>query len=399
MDRSFARAIEFAADLIRIPSVSGSEGAVAERVLEELRELGFDEAWIDEVGNVIGRISGTAGGPTVMLSSHLDVVDAGDAAGWEFDPYGGIVADGYLHGRGAMDIKGPLAIQTYAAARFVDERPEGDVVVAHTVFEERGGWGMQHLLEAREVRPDVVIIGESTSGDICIGHRGRAEIMVEVGGMAGHASAPERAVNPLYSIGSVLDAIRSFVDGLDVDPVLGAATIAPTEVRTFPASRNVIPDQAIITVDWRVLPGWTAERATAALDAFLRENARLEDGCSLTVQMSAERQRSFTGQSHDSQLFSPGFLLPVDHPVAVAGARAAEPYLGRRPEIRPWAFATDGGHTCGIHGIPTIGFAPGQEHFAHTNRERLDLAEAERIFAAYPPVISAVQHGASQSGA
>ncbi|HWV58018.1 MAG TPA: M20/M25/M40 family metallo-hydrolase [Longimicrobiales bacterium] len=393
MDRSFSRAVEFAGDLIRIPSVSGSEEEVAHRVLRELRELGFDDAWIDEVGNVIGRVAGTGGGPTVMLSSHLDIVDAGDAAGWEYDPFGGVVADGFLHGRGAMDIKGPLAIQTYAAAAFLDQRPVGDVIVAHTVYEERGGWGMQHLLEKGDVRPDAVIIGESTGGDICTGHRGRAELMVEISGVAGHASAPDRARNPLYCMGSVLEAIRRFGEllGNDRDPELGVATAAPTEVRTLPASRNVIPDQAIITIDWRVLPGWTADRTISALESFLRDHARLDEGCTLSVRMSTENQRSYTGLERESEMFSPGFLLPQDHPVPQAAAAAAEPFLGRRPHIRPWAFATDGGHTCGIHGIPTIGFAPGEERHAHTNRERLDLADASRVFAAYPSVIASVQ--------
>ncbi|HSH44406.1 MAG TPA: M20/M25/M40 family metallo-hydrolase, partial [Longimicrobiales bacterium] len=141
---TFDAAIGFAADLIRIPSPPGGEEAVAARVLEEYRRLAFDDAWTDEVGNAIGLIRGRGEAPAVMLSSHLDVVDPGDPGDWEHPPYAGVVADGYLHGRGAMDIKGPLAIQTYAAARVAGdgERPPGDVIVAHTVLEERGGWGM-----------------------------------------------------------------------------------------------------------------------------------------------------------------------------------------------------------------------------------------------------------------
>lgn len=391
MAGTFDAAIRFASDLIRIPSLSGAEGEVAARVLAELQRLGFDEAWIDEVGNVVGRVAGTGGGPTVMLSSHLDIVDVGDPAGWEYEPFGGVVADGFLHGRGAMDIKGPLAIQTYAAAELLRDRPVGDVVVAHTVYEERGGWGMQHLLQSGAVRPDAVIIGESTGGDVCIGHRGRAELTVELTGVAGHASAPDRAVNPLYSLGSVLSAIEEFASSLDSDPVLGRSTIAPTVVQTLPASRNVIPDLVRITLDWRVLPDVTEERAVRTIDSFLRERARLADGCTLAVRPVRQEQHSYTGLVHEQSLFSPGFLLSPDHPVARAAAAAAAPVLGRTPAIRPWAFATDGGHTCGVFGIPTIGFAPGEERFAHTNRERLGLGEAEAVFRAYPAVIRAIQ--------
>ncbi len=143
---SFEEAVEFAADLIRIPGPPGGEERVARRVVEEMRRLGYDRAWTDAAGNAIGVIRGRRESAPVMLSCHLDVVDPGDRAGWQHDPYGGVVADGWLHGRGAMDIKGPLALQTYAAARFVEDRPAGDLVVAHTVLEERGGWGMDHLL-------------------------------------------------------------------------------------------------------------------------------------------------------------------------------------------------------------------------------------------------------------
>ncbi|MFL5541394.1 MAG: YgeY family selenium metabolism-linked hydrolase, partial [Longimicrobiaceae bacterium] len=85
-DLSFERAIGFAADLIRIPSLSGEEGAVAERIAVELRALGFDEVRFDHAGNVIGRVAGTGASLPLMLSSHMDVVEAGDPGSWEHDP-------------------------------------------------------------------------------------------------------------------------------------------------------------------------------------------------------------------------------------------------------------------------------------------------------------------------
>jgi cobalt-zinc-cadmium efflux system outer membrane protein len=78
-DLSFEQAIRFAADIIRIPSLPGEEGAVARRIVEEMRALGFDEARTDRAGNVVGRIIGTDGAPAILLSSHMDVVDVGDA--------------------------------------------------------------------------------------------------------------------------------------------------------------------------------------------------------------------------------------------------------------------------------------------------------------------------------
>lgn len=391
-DLSFDAALRFAAELIRIPSPPGGEEAVARRVVAELERLGYEEAWTDEVGNAIGVIRG-GGAPPVMLSSHLDVVDAGAEESWEHPPYGGVVADGYLHGRGAMDIKGPLAIQTYAAARFAAEHgdPPGDVVVAHTVFEERGGWGMAHLLAESGLVPGVVVLGEATDGDICVGHRGRAEVLVEIRGVAGHASAPERARNALDGVGGVLEAVAEFAAArlTEENPVLGRSTIAATDVVAAPASRNVIPDRAVVVLDWRVLPGPDADTALASLRSFLTDRLALP-GLEWSVGYATEEQRSWTGLTSVQTLFGGGFLLDPEHPAARAAADAVAEATGRRPSVRPWAFATDGRHTMGEHGIPTLGYAPGEERHAHTNRERLGLEAARQAYDAYPALIGAL---------
>lgn len=392
-DLSFAAALEFARELIRIPSPPGGEGEVGDRLLRELERLAFDRAWRDEVGNVMGVIEGRGEAEPVMLSCHLDIVDPGDPNAWEHPPYSADLADGYLHGRGAMDIKGPLALQTYAAAHFVGDRPPGDVIVAHTVLEERGGWGMEHLLESGAVKPGAAIVGESTHGDVTIGHRGRAEIVVSIHGLAGHASAPDRAANALDALPAVLDAVREFAaERLDAeDPVLGRASLVATQVDVLPASRNVIPDLVRVYLDWRILPGYTPASAADAVRGFMEERVRLgDDRLRIDVECATERQHTCTGLEEDRQLFTPGFLIPRDHAVATAAAAAIARATGHAPAIRPWAFATDGGHICGVHGIPTIGYAPGEERHAHTNTERLSLAAAEEAYSVYPKLIRAL---------
>ena len=167
-------------------------------------------------------------------------------------PFAGEVAGGFLHGRGAMDIKGPSPSRPAAA---LAGRAPGDVIVAHTVLEERGGLGMRHLLESGGVRPDAVVIGEATHGDICIGHRGRAEVEVIIHGLAGHASAPSRALNALALLPAVLEGCWELRGDQPSDPVLGVATVTPTSVEVLPESRNVIPDQVTVVLDWRILPG------------------------------------------------------------------------------------------------------------------------------------------------
>ena len=388
----FENALAFAQELIRIPSPPGAEGDVAERVRQEMELLGLEDVRVDPFGNVIGVVRGTGGGPAVMLNSHLDVVAEGDPATWEHPPFSGAVADGFLHGRGAMDIKGPLAIQTYAAAA-LRGRASGDVIVAHTVFEERGGLGMRRLLDAG-LRPDAVILGEATHCDVCVGHRGRAEIRIRIHGIAGHASAPERARNALDLLPAVLNCVRGVAAEQPEDPVLGRASLVATGVSVLPESPNVIPDLVDVVLDWRILPQQSRGSLLGRIeDALARDLGTLPEGYSVTTSFSQEHQRTFTGVEELRELFTPGFLMATGDPIVEAASRA----VGRRDgspapaHVRPWAFATDGGWSSGVHGIPTLGFAPGEERYAHTNRERLDLAEASWAFERYPRLVVAVQ--------
>lgn len=410
MTPSFDAAVAFAQDLVRLPSLPGEEEDVARRVLQEMEALGYDEAYMDALGSVVGVLRGGAG-PSVMLSCHLDMVAAGDEAEWEHPPFDGVIKDGFLHGRGAMDIKGPLALQTHAAAA-LKGKTEGDVIVAHTVFEERGGWGMDHLTRPDGgLSPAAVIIGESTDGDIAIGHRGRAEVEIVARGLAAHASAPERARNALDLLPAILAGVGDLAANQESVGVLGSASVIATDVSAAPASRNVVPDEALVVLDWRILPSDTEKsllaRARSAIDSRLVQRratvgpsvpeqdlsaAGHGPSASLECRLATEVQRSYTGAEAERRILTPGFLMPLEHPVAIAAARA----VGRRhaegpARIRPWQFATDGGWTCGVRGIPTIGFAPGEERHAHTNTERLRLDAAAWGYARYLDLIPAVQ--------
>ena len=397
---SFDGAITFAQDLIRIPSLPGEEGELARRVVAEMEALGYDDVRTDELGSVIGVVRGGGGGGTVMLSAHLDMVAAGDPDEWEYPPFDGVVAGGCLHGRGAMDIKGPLALQVHVAAA-LKGRVGGDIIVAHPVYEERGGWGMDHLVRPDGgLRPDVVIIGESTHGDIAIGHRGRSEVEIVAHGLAGHASAPDRARNALDLLPAILAGVRDLAGRQESDAVLGCSSVVATGIDAVPASLNVIPDRVTVTLDWRVLPEDSGESLVARVRQSLQPHLdRTEKATwpgaaeSVGVRIATERQRTYTGVEAARRMFSPGFLMDPSDPIVEAAARAVgtRDGSGAPARVRPWTFATDGGWTRGVQGIPTIGFAPGEERHAHTNTERLDLDEARWGYAKYLDLVGAVQ--------
>ena len=397
---SFEGAVAFAQDLIRIPSLPGEEGELTRRVVAEMEALGYDEVRTDELGSVIGVVRGEGRGGSVMMSAHLDMVAAGDPAEWEYPPFDGVIAGGCLHGRGAMDIKGPLALQVHAGAA-LKGMVGGDIIVAHPVFEERGGWGMDHLVRADGgLRPDVVIIGESTHGDIAIGHRGRSEVEIVAHGLAGHASAPDRARNALDLVPAILAGVRDLAARQGTDPVLGRSSVVATGIDAVPASLNVIPDRVTVTLDWRILPEDSEEsllnRVRESLQPHLDRAGRTTwPGAAESVQVrtATELQRAYTGTREERRIFSPGFLMDASDPIVTAAARAVGTRNGSSgpARVRPWTFATDGGWTCGVRGIPTIGFAPGEERYAHTNTERLDLEEARWGYGRYLELVPAVQ--------
>ena len=391
---SLEGALAFASDLIKIPSLSGNERDVAKRLWDEMQLLGFEQMRVDEVGKVMGVIPGEGHAPPVMFNCHLDIVAEGDHSEWDYAPFGGDIADGFLHGRGSMDIKGPLALQTHVAAS-MRGKCKGDLIVAHTVFEECGGWGMQHLMESKVLEPALVIIGEATDGDICIGHRGRAELEVIVTGLAGHASAPERAKNPLDILPKVLAGIEKVKNNQEEDPLLGGSTLVVTDVGVTPESKNVIPDRMEIVLDWRILPhmeqDFLVKQVSDAINSHLGDSVK---GYGLEVVTATETQRAYTGVTRKRDTFTPGFVMDPSDPLIRSAAKAVGKQDGSGlADVRPWAFATDGGWTHGVFGIPTLGFAPGKESFAHTNTERLSVEDARWAFKKHPDLVLAMQNG------
>jgi len=362
--------VSFLRRLIRTPGLPGEEEAVAHEVAREMERLGYDEIDLDEAGNVSGRIRGRGEAPGVLLVTHLDHVEVGDPADWERPPFEGVLEDGRVWGRGAVDIKGPLAAQVHGAirTRAGDGRPPGDVTVTALVQEEVGGLGARHFLSHGGA--DLILVGEPSRNELRRGHRGRVELEVRVEGRSAHASAPERGINPLFTLADFLRGLESLE--WPEHPALGRATLAPTRVVTEPGSANVIPARARLICDARTIAGQTAEEVRAALGRLLDDV--LGEGASGTVVVPEHRFVSYRGLEMEVPAEHPAFLLAGDHPAIRAAARTLEEELGTRPPVGVWDFATDGGHFAAA-GHTVIGFAPGDERLAHTVEESIDVEE------------------------
>ena len=168
-------------------------------VKQMMEEAGFDEVKIDGLGNVIGRIGN--GKKIIAIDGHIDTVDLGNLDDWDFDPLGGEIKDGFVHGRGAADqTGGPVAVIT--AGKILKEIGLPDdvtVYVTGTVMEEDcDGLCWKYIIEEEKIKPDCVIVTEPTNLNIYRGHRGRMEIVVSFYGLSAHGSAPERGKNAIY---------------------------------------------------------------------------------------------------------------------------------------------------------------------------------------------------------
>lgn len=362
--------VRFAQKLIQTPSLSGQEERVAELVQHEMERLGYDRVWRDEVGNVIGLMRGAGGGKSLMLNSHMDHVDVGDESRWQFPPYAAVIADECLWGRAACDVKGALAVQVYAPAiaRKAGLSVPSDVYMTAVVLEERGGWGSEHI--AKTLPADYAILGEATANDLRVGHRGRVEMRARFSGRSVHASAPGRGANPHYALARFLTRLRDL--RMASDELFGHSTVAPTTIATDQASPNVTPGEIDLTLDWRNVPAETPEQILAKVQHLLDEVH--EPGVSARVEVPQIVLNTYTGLSEAQALIHPAYYMPETDPFVQSARKVLMSALDREVEVGTWSFATDGGHLMKA-GIPTIGFAPGEEQLAHTTHDRVAIAQ------------------------
>jgi putative selenium metabolism hydrolase len=362
--------IEFVQRLIQTESLSGQEAEIGRIVFSEMKKLGYDEVYEDEAGNIIGLIRGTGQAPAVMFNTHLDHVDVGDPAQWPYPPFGGEIHQDRIWGRGAMDIKGPLAAQVYGIAKLIsaEGRPANDVFVTAVVQEEVGGMGARHL--ATHLKTPLVVVGEATGNQLRRGHRGRTELVLHVRGKSVHASVPENGVNPLEVVAGFIQGIPRLRMNTDED--LGTSSVAPTLIRTDQISPNVVPAEVWLTCDWRRIASESKHDVQQTLQDLA--DRHLIEGASAEVTIPSTERTSFTGLKMEIPSDHPPFLLSADDPVVVAAHSVLEESSGGPIEVAVWKFATDGGHFAEA-GMKVIGYGPGEEILAHTKDESLKISE------------------------
>jgi len=376
--RDRAALLTFLRELVRIPSPSCEEGALADRVVREMRDLAFDQIEVDAIGNVIGRV-GPAQGPTLMLNAHMDTVQVSAENAWSRDPFGAEVEDGTLYGLGSCDMKGGLAAMVYGAKLLQESELKGNVVVACVVQEETcEGLGTRTLVEEGDVDPDWVVLGEPTNLNVSRGQRGRLEMRVVAHGKSAHAASPKLGENAIYIASRLVFGLELLAGQLGEDDFLGPGTLAVTEISSSAGSRNAIPDRCTLIIDRRLTLG---ENETKALSEVQRVIAR--EGVDADVEVTGYRTTSHTGYECATREFYPAWVIAADHPLVEATVQAVQAQLKRRPQVTRWGFSTEGVYTAGEANIPTVGFGPGREELAHTTDEHVRVDDVYAAAAVY----------------
>lgn len=358
--------IEFTRELVRIPSVLGHEQAMAAHVREEMERLGFDRITVDEVGNVVGIIEGRHDGPTLLFDAHMDTVDVLPRDGWTYDPFGGDLQDERIYGRGSSDMKGALAAMIHGVSGMDRGATKGRAVISGSVGEELiEGAALRHVMQS--VRPDYVVIGESSELQLVRAGRGRAELVIETHGRPSHASTPDRGLNAVHVMRDVITEIEALV--MPTHPFVGCGVMCLTDIISIPyPAHSVVPSGCRATYERRLLPGETKE----SLFSELREAVNRAAAVDTTVQLATSNYESYTGMRWEEAKWYAPWQIDESHALvqqALAGLRRAQ----LDPSMRSYQFCTNAAYSAGAAGIPTIGFGPSSEHHAHVCDEHLEV--------------------------
>ncbi len=363
--------VRFLCDIVAIPSLSGEEEDVVRRIKGEMERLGFDDAQIDPMGNLVGRIGS---GPTsIALDAHVDTVDAKDQH-WDTDPYVPVVKDGFIFGRGTSDMKGGMASSVYAAAllKKAGLLPEElSLYVTATVLEEDcDGLCWQYIVSEDVLRPDVVVITEPTSLRVYRGQRGRMELEISTTGASCHGSAPARGVNAIYKMADIIEDVERLYQKLKPHEPLGKGSVTISQIRSSSPSLCAVADGCTIHLDRRLTTGETEETAVAELEAMPSVQA-----ADATVRVLDYAAPSYTGLVYPTKKYYPSWQMELDHPAIEAAVTAYQQAFDSAPDLGYWVFSTNGVATAGIHDIPTVGFGPGEEKWAHAANERVAVED------------------------
>jgi succinyl-diaminopimelate desuccinylase len=367
--------LRYARALIAAPSENpgGTEDDVADVASDILTDLGAEIRIIrSEEGrpSVVARI-GSGERPRLAWNGHLDTVPAGDLSTWSSGPFEGAVVGGRLVGRGACDMKGPIASALAAVAAFRRAgRSLAGTLDLHLVADEElaGTHGTRVLRDRGVLDQDAAIVGEPTEMEIALAERGGAWVTAVAYGKAAHGSQPHLGVNAILTMSRFLLRLPEALPDR-VHPLVGAPTVNVALV-TGGSAPNVVPDRCEVEIDRRIVPGEEdPDEVLAPFRKLVDDLVAERDDTRIEISLKEWTEAAET--TGDSAIAS-----------VLRDATAAE--SGSPPPFVGFTGITDARFYINDARIPTVITGPGSLSLAHTANESIGVDEmvvAARIYA------------------
>ena len=380
--------VEILKQLVAIPSVNPMGRDVSGPEYLETRLSQYLESFFQGLGvdcqrlevlpgraNVIARLDRPGATVTVLLDAHQDTVPV---EGMIIEPFQPVVKEGRLYGRGACDVKGGMAAILAAFARLVADRPKqaANVVVSCTCDEESTAQGARALARLwsdpacsgslLSAAPTIAVVAEPTDLNVIVAHRGAIRWKLRTKGRACHSSRPQEGVNAIYKMAEVLTCLARYADELprmvEPHPLCGAPTLSVGRIGGG-ISVNTVPDECLIEIDRRVLPGEDPQAVIPHVTTYLRERLDVD------FEMLPPWLDGATLSDKNNGPWADRLLTQI---AAVAG-----------PRQKQGAWYGTNASRFAATGIPAVVFGAGSINQAHTVDEWIDANELRQASEIY----------------
>ena len=346
------------------------ELTVAEVITAELSGLGVKcdiDIWDKNRANIVLHIKSAGHKPALLFASHLDVVPTGTTL-WKYPPFEAAEADGKVFGRGAADMKGGIAAVVTAIKQVLKSgvRLKGDLIFAGTAGEETDSCGARRFVGLAGLPKLVgIIVTEPTDLKVINAHRGILWLKFITRGKTAHGSMPHLGINAIESARLLLNELAKYKLVFKPHQQLGGCSLSVNTIAGGKAA-NVIPDECVITVDIRTLPG---QKHNEIMDGFTQLLSRMKDeNNQFAAEVTTVRDCPALETPPNTE-----FVESVSH---VCGAD--------RPTTV--GFTTDGPIFAALE-APIIILGPGKPEMCHQPDEYIEISEVEKAVDCYKNII------------
>ena len=358
--------VSILSDLIALPSPypPGTSVEICAYAARRLKKAGYKVEIATHqkgVDNVVARMKGKAKGPVIAFNAHVDTVGVGERTSWKSDPYKALVKGGLVHGLGAGNCKGSMAVQVWLAEEIARRGgpARGELIFSFVADEENlGPEGMEYLRKSGKVRPDALILGAQTENNLIVAERGVMWAKITTRGKAAHAGNPGAGDNAILRMMRLVGALSSYYDKALATRVSGAMK-STVNIGMFHGGHNtnVVPSACTVEVDRRLLPKETVK------DAF-KELKKVID--SVGEPKNQYEVEFLTGTN--------GFAAPENGQTVAAFEAVVEKQLGRKVKFLNATGVSDGRYYADDR-IEIINFGPGSGAQGHAANESVPIAE------------------------